>query len=133
MHEVAAMRGAVRTVLQQMEEAGAARVTAVELVLGASGHMREDAALQYWTLFTQGSPAHDAAVNITWSPATYQCFSCLHQFDSTEPAESIACPACGEVALEIAHSDVCAVRSIKVAFDSTPETEEESARLQVIP
>jgi hydrogenase nickel insertion protein HypA len=127
MHEVAAMRGVVRTVFEQLARAGAARVTAVELVLGASGHLSEEAARQYWTLFTRGTPAQDASVNITWSPATYRCFSCLHQFKSAEPTESIACPECSGVALEIAHDDVCAVHSMDVAFDDSGDVDEATA------
>ena len=42
MHEVAAMRGMVRTVLECMQQAGASRVTNVQLVLGASGHFTAD-------------------------------------------------------------------------------------------
>jgi Zn finger protein HypA/HybF involved in hydrogenase expression len=117
MHEVAAMRGIVATVLEQMQAAGATRVTTVELVLGASGHLSEDAARQYWEVFTRDTPAHDAAVIFTWLPATYQCFSCMQRFPVTRPSAVVACPACGDIALEVEHEDTCAVRSLDVAFD----------------
>jgi hydrogenase nickel incorporation protein HypA/HybF len=133
MHEVAAMRGAVSTVLEQLHCAGGSRVTSVDLVLGASGHLSEDAARQYWELFTRDTAAQDATVSITWAPATFQCFSCLHQFKSTEPAAEVACPACGGVALEIAHEDVCAVRSLDVAFDESDGAQSGDARVLVIP
>jgi hydrogenase nickel incorporation protein HypA/HybF len=117
MHEVATIRGAVTTALEHMRRAGGTRVTSVELALGASGHLTEEAALQHFALFARGTPAEGAAVVISWLPATYQCFACLHRFQSVEAAEEVACPACGGVALEVAHEDACYVRSIDVTFD----------------
>jgi Zn finger protein HypA/HybF involved in hydrogenase expression len=100
-----------------MQRAGGSRVTSVELALGASGHLTEEAARQYFGLFARGTPAEDAAVVVSWLPATYQCFACLQRFQSVQAAEEVACPACGGVALEVAHEDACYVRSIDVAFD----------------
>lgn len=117
MHEVAAMRGAVATALEEMQAAGATRVVGIHLLLGASGHLSEEAARQHFTTFAKGTPAEGAELSFTWLPATYQCFNCLKQFGSTEPSESVACPACGGVALEIAHDDTCAVRFVDVAYE----------------
>ncbi len=117
MHEVAAMRGVVTTVLEHMRQAGGSRVTGVEIVLGASGHLTEEAARQHFAVFAAGTPAAAATLSISWLPATYQCFECLHRFQSTLPTADVACPLCGAVALEVAHEDVCSVRSIDVACD----------------
>ncbi len=114
MHEVAMMQGAVATIMETLEGAQAARVTRVALTLGASGHLTEAAARQYFELFTRDTPIADAELEITWLPATYQCFACLNQFTSLAPAEQVACPICGAVALEVAHQDVCYVRAIEV-------------------
>jgi Zn finger protein HypA/HybF involved in hydrogenase expression len=122
MHEVAAMRGMVRTVLECMQQAGASRVTNVQLVLGASGHFTADAAYQHFEALTKGTPIEDASLTIQWLPAKFLCFSCLHRFESCEPATQVTCPICGEVALEIEHKDVCYVSAIDVAFDDTGNT-----------
>lgn len=114
MHEVAMMQGAVATITETLERAQAARVTHVALTLGASGHLTEAAARQYFELFTRDTPIADAELEITWLPATYQCFACLSQFTSLAPAEQVVCPTCGAVALEVAHQDVCFVRAIEV-------------------
>jgi hydrogenase nickel incorporation protein HypA/HybF len=116
MHEVAAMQGMVRTVLEYMQQAGGSRVTTMELLLGASGHFTEEAARQHFAVLTAGTPAEDAALEIFWVPATFQCFSCLHRFESCEPAEQVTCPQCGDLALEIEHQDVCYVSAIDVSF-----------------
>ncbi len=65
MHEVAAMRGMVRTVLECMQQAGASRVTNVQLVLGASGHFTADAAYQHFEALTKGTPIEDASLTIS--------------------------------------------------------------------
>jgi Zn finger protein HypA/HybF involved in hydrogenase expression len=117
MHEVAAMRGAVAAALDAMRAEGAARITRVYLVLGASGHLTEDAALQHMAVFAAGTPLADAEVEVSWLPATYQCFTCLHHFESALPTEEVTCPMCGGSALEIEHRDVCYVAAIDVADD----------------
>ncbi len=122
MHEVAAMRGMVRTVLECMQQAGASHVTNVQLVLGASGHFTADAACQHFEALTKGTPIEDASLTIQWLPAKFLCFSCLHRFESCEPATQVTCPICGEVALEIEHKDVCYVSAIDVAFDDAGDT-----------
>jgi hydrogenase nickel insertion protein HypA len=121
MHEVAAMRGAVTTALEQMRAAGATRVTEVHMVLGASGHLTEEAARQHFATFAKGTPAEHATLTFTWLPATYRCFGCLRQFESSAPAASLECPTCGAVALEISHDDTCAVRYVDVAYDEEAE------------
>jgi Zn finger protein HypA/HybF involved in hydrogenase expression len=111
------MRAAVDAAVETMRRAGGSRVMAVELVLGASGHVTEEIARQYFELFAAGTPAAGADITIVWLPATYQCFGCLNRFHSASRPEEVDCPICGGVALEIAHEDVCAVRSVEVTFD----------------
>jgi len=123
MHEVAAMRGVVKTILAYMEAAGGTRVTSVALVLGASGHLTEEAARQHFAVFAEGTPAEGADLDFTWLPATYQCFDCLHRFESGELAATVSCPTCGGVALDIAHQDVCYALAIDIAFDEAPDEE----------
>jgi hydrogenase nickel incorporation protein HypA/HybF len=114
MHEVAAMRGAVSAALARMREEGATRVTRVTLVLGVSGHLTEDAARQHFAVLAKGTPAEHAQLDITWLPATYQCFDCLHQFTSIQSPDAVLCPECDGPALEIAHSDNCCASEIEV-------------------
>jgi Zn finger protein HypA/HybF involved in hydrogenase expression len=118
MHEAAMMRGAVQEALGQMPAADGTRITRVVLVLGASGHFTEDVARQHFALNALATPAEDAVLEIEWLPATYSCFSCLHTFASVLPPEAVTCPACGGVALETGHADVCYIREIEVEGSS---------------
>ena len=95
MHEAAAMRSVVGAIVARAGEAGAARVTRVRLVLGASSHLTESAARQYYAVFAAGTPAAAADLEIAWLPATYQCLDCPQRFEDTRPPAQVVCPACG--------------------------------------
>lgn len=109
------MQGVVRTILTSLEQAGASRVTNVQLVLGTSGHFTEEAVCQYFQALTRGTPIEGASLTLSWLPATYQCLSCQKRIESTSAMAT--CPQCGDVALEIAHQDACYVRAIDVIGD----------------
>lgn len=122
MHETAVMQGMIRTVLACMQQAGASQVTHVQLALGVSEHMTAGAAHQLFAMLIRGTPIEGASLAIQWVPARYRCLLCQRCFESAEPGECALCPQCGEAALEIAHQEICAVRSIDVSFPATPET-----------
>ena len=112
MHEGVVMQGVINTILASMENAGASRVTDVQLAVGTSGHFTEEAVRQYFLALTQGTPIEGATLTLSWLPATYQCLSCQQRFEST--SSTALCSQCGDVALEISHQDECYVRSIDV-------------------
>jgi hydrogenase nickel incorporation protein HypA/HybF len=112
MHEAAVMQSVVKTILASMENAGASRVTSVQLALGTSGHFAEEAVRQYFQALTRDTPIEGANLALSWLPATYQCLSCQHRFESATPTET--CPGCGDVVLEISHQDACYVETIDV-------------------
>lgn len=116
MHEVASLQGAIRTVLECLQQSGASRVTEVQLAIGVSDHFSANAVHQYFEVLTQGTPIEGASLSIQWLPTMYQCFSCLHRFENSEPSEQIICPCCGNLALAIERRDVCQVSSIEVSF-----------------
>ncbi len=124
MQEVTAMKGIVCTVLECMRQAHGSRVTNVQLVLGASRQFTADVAYRYFEALTAGTPIADASLTIQWLPAKYLCLECLYRFESGEPATYVICPVCGEVALEIEHTDVCYVSAIDIVVDGACDTGE---------
>lgn len=112
MHEGSVMQTVVTTLLAELEKSGGGRVARVQLELGIAEHFTEEAVRQYFQVLTRNTPAEGAWLELAWLPATCQCLSCLRRFEST--SEPGICPACGEVGLEIAHQDACAIRAIDV-------------------
>lgn len=117
MHEGAMMQTIVTTILTELKKAQGVRVTRVQLELGTSEYFTEEAVRQYFQVLTRDTPAAGAELDLSWLSATYQCLSCLQRFESTSSMG--VCPYCGEVGLEIAHSDGCALRSIEVVASDT--------------
>ncbi len=108
------MQSVVNTILASVEHVGATRVTNVQLELGVSGHFTEEAVQQYFQALTQHTPIEGATLKLSWLPATYQCLSCQHRFEST--SSTVPCPLCGDVALEISHRDECSISAIDVVL-----------------
>ena len=121
MHEAAAITGAVNTALAYMQQAGASRVTNIELEAGAAGHIAEETIRQYVGMVTEGTPAEGTSVRIIWLPIMYQCLDCGHCFESSQPGGEIVCPQCGGMVLEIDHQTIFRLRAIDVAFDDLPK------------
>ncbi|GCE21164.1 hypothetical protein KDK_49640 [Dictyobacter kobayashii] len=108
------MQGIVHTILASAQQAGAVRVTNVQLELGVSGHFTEEAVRQYFQILTEHTAIEGATLTLSWLPAAYQCLSCQRRFESTSSAAT--CPQCGDVALEISHQDECSIRAIDVVL-----------------
>src|SRR5690242_10177176 len=121
MHEVTAMQGVMRAVLESLHKVGGKRVTNVQLILGASSHLNADAVYQLFEALAKGTPAENASLTIEWLPATYSCLACQHSFESSEPSSQVTCPQCGELALEIAHQDIYAVSAMDILCDEKQE------------
>jgi hydrogenase nickel incorporation protein HypA/HybF len=121
MHEVTAMQGVMRAVLESLQKAGGKRITNVQLILGASSHLSADAAYQLFEALAKETPAENASLTIEWLPATCSCLACQHSFESSEPSSQVTCPKCGEPALETSHQDICAVSAIDIVCDEANE------------
>lgn len=133
MHEAAAIQGVVSRVLARMNEVGATHVSRITLVLGVSGHLMEDAARQHFALYAEGTPAEHARLDIQWLPATYQCLDCRHIFTSLQPPESVLCPECDGLALEVAHSGECYASEIEVEGGAARDQDQAGATAMVAP
>lgn len=122
MHKVSAMQGLVPTVLEAIQQAGGKRVVNVQLVIGNCGHFSAEAIHQNFEALTAGTPIQGASLAILWVPVPFQCFSCLHRFESSENFEHATCPRCGAAGMEVGHQDVYYVSAIDVAFEDEVPT-----------
>lgn len=117
MHEGAVMQSVVTAILDSLKTVQKCHVALVQLEIGTSGHFTEEAIRQYFQLLTQHTVAAGAQLELFWRPATYQCLSCTYHFESTRSPG--ICPHCGDVGLEVAHQESCAIRRIEVVADDT--------------
>lgn len=99
MHEVALMTEAVRLAVEAARAAGAQRVTALRLRVGALSGAAPEAMEFAWDVVRRGTLLADARLEIERVPAVGWCPNCRVEFDTTGCWSE--CPRCQEPAGEL--------------------------------
>lgn len=129
MHELAVTQGILSVALDAASRAGAARIAAIDLVIGDLTSIVDDSVQFYFDFLARGSAAEGAALRFRRVPAEGRCLACGAQF--TVGAQVVAtCPACGSDQLLVTGGREFYVESIEVDDEDTgraghPECERE--------
>lgn len=118
MHELPITQGILDLVLEHAARAGAARVSAVHLVIGGMSGVVEDAVRFCWDLVSEGTAAQGAALEFRRVPLRLSCRQCGALF--APDGVSFDCPSCGAGATSVAEGREFRVESIDVE-DSVAE------------
>ena len=98
MHELSIMQSALTMALGEAEKAGASRVHAIRLRIGALSGAVPDALEFAFEALKLGTPAEGAELAIEHVPARFWCARCVSEF---EAADMLAeCPAFGQTIFE---------------------------------
>jgi hydrogenase nickel incorporation protein HypA/HybF len=108
MHELSIMQSALNVVLDQAREAGATRVHAIRLRIGALSGVVPDALEFAFEALAPGTPAEDAKLAIENVPARFWCATCAREFQSDDMFAE--CPDCHNLS-----GDIRAGREMEVA------------------
>jgi hydrogenase nickel incorporation protein HypA/HybF len=92
MHELSIMQSALDQVLEQARQAGANRVHAIRLRIGALSGVVPDALQFAFEALSDGTPAKGAKLIIEDVPARFWCATCSHEFEATQMFAE--CPDC---------------------------------------
>ncbi len=111
MHELPVTQSILDLTLAHAREAGARRVLAVNLVLGAASHESEDSLRFYWEMLSADTPAQGAPLRVRHAPAELRCLECAAVFSAE--AER-ACPTCLSPRVVLHSGDDLRVESIDV-------------------
>ncbi len=127
MHELAIARGILVEVLEVAQEAGAGRITAIELVSGDFSSLAEESLQFSFDMLSGGTQAEGAVLRFRRAEDTVTCGHCGHQAAAGLPLHS-ACPHCGSPRLQVIGGEDLYVASIEVeeadaGYDSDPEFE----------
>lgn len=112
MHELPITQGILDLVLDHAARAGAARVSAVHLVIGELSGYVDDAVRFCWDLVSEGTAAQGAVLQFRRVPLRLACQECDALF--APDGVSFACPACGAGATRVAGGREFLVESIDV-------------------
>ena len=99
MHELSIMQSALDQVLEKARQAGANRVHAIRLRIGALSGVVPDALQFAFEALSDGTPAQGAQLLIEDVPARFWCAACSHEFAATRMFAE--CPDCHRPSMEL--------------------------------
>ena len=115
MHELAVTESLLNLAVQHAEQAQAARVTDLHLVIGQLSSIVDDSVQFYWDMISQGTICQGAQLHFQRVPATLVCLDCNHTY--TLNGELAGCPQCGGERVKVTGGDEFRLDSIDVESD----------------
>lgn len=112
MHELAVTQNILEICLRHGKEAGATKVTDINLVIGQFSSIVDDSVQFYWDIVADGTIARGAVLHFNRIPGEMTCGSCGHIFCPTD--REFACPVCGSISVRITKGEEFRVESIDV-------------------
>lgn len=112
MHELAITEQLLSTALRHAEQAGAGRITRLNLVVGELSSVVDDSVQFYWDFIAKGTIAEGARLDIRRAPGILACQGCgaelrIGQFEGQ-------CPQCGGEQVRVISGDEFQLESIDV-------------------
>jgi hydrogenase nickel incorporation protein HypA/HybF len=112
MHEASISESILSLALDKAQEAGAKKITRVNLVLGELSGVVGECAQMYFEVLGQKTIAEGAVLAFETKPTALKCRKCAREF---LPADhNWACPDCRESNVEIISGRECYMESIEV-------------------
>jgi len=112
MHELSVTQSLLSLVLEHAGRAGAARVTRIDIRVGALTGLVDESIQFYFDFISRDTPAAGARLAFTHVAARLRCRACGVEFQPQE--RDWHCPECGAVAGEVVAGRELLVQSIEV-------------------
>ena len=112
MHELAVTQSILEICLRHAEEANAAKITDINLIIGQFSSIVDDSIQFYWDMIADGTIAHGAVLHFNRIPGEMTCRTCGQTFRPDD--ETFACPFCSSVLVKITKGEEFRVESIDV-------------------
>jgi hydrogenase nickel incorporation protein HypA/HybF len=112
MHELSITESILKIALRHAEQAGAKRITRLNLVIGELSGVVGESVQFYWDMIAQDTIAAGSELHFEHVPASLRCLSCEHVFPMD--GKSHNCPQCGESRVVAAGGDDFRLESIEV-------------------
>jgi len=112
MHELPITEGLLDLALKHANEAGATRITQLNLVIGQLASVVDDSIQFYWDIISKGTIAEGARLEFRRVPAVLRCWNCTAEF--TPDGRDYLCPQCGSARVKVIAGDDFLLESIDV-------------------
>jgi len=93
MHELAVTESIMQVAVEHAENAGATRITQINLVVGDLSSIVDDSVQFYFDFLSKGTIAEGASLCFTRIPARLRCRECGTEFEMQDM--DWTCPHCG--------------------------------------
>jgi len=113
MHELSVTQSILDIALRHAEQAGAERITAVNLVIGGLTGFVDDSIQFYFDFLTKETPAQGAQLNFERIEARVRCNDCAAEYAPPD-SRLWACPQCESLGGEIIAGREFSVASIEI-------------------
>ena len=112
MHELSITQSLLDLSVRHAEQAGAQRVTGLNLVIGALSSFVDDSIQFYWEIISRGTLCEGAILHFHRIPAELACLNCgkSYRLDS----ELLPCPECHSSQVKITSGDDFRLDSIDI-------------------
>ena len=112
MHELSVTENILEICTQHAQQAGARKVTSVNLVIGQFSSFVDDSVQFYWDLLTEGTICEKATLHFRRIPALMKCRQCGNEFNLGQMMSP--CPSCGSMEIELLAGEEFYVDSIEI-------------------
>ena len=111
MHELSVTEHVLDIALRHAQQAGAARITDLYLVIGQLSSIVDDSVQFYWDFVSQDTPAAGATLHFRRIPGALTCRDCSQDFAFGDTFE---CPACGSARVHVTRGEEFFLEAIDV-------------------
>jgi hydrogenase nickel incorporation protein HypA/HybF len=118
MHELPVTESILEIALRHATQAGAARVTDLNLVIGQLSSLVDDSIQFYWDIIAKGTIAEGAQLHFKRISAELLCLDCGNRYPPGD--EILACPQCQSVHIKVAAGDEFRLDSIDIDPTDVP-------------
>ena len=112
MHELAVTESILNIAVKNAEEASAARVTDIHLVIGQLSSIVDDSIQFYWDIISDGTICKGAVLHFERIPAKIQCQECHTEYNIENGLT--ACPECQSVKVKVINGEEFWLDSIEI-------------------
>jgi hydrogenase nickel incorporation protein HypA/HybF len=112
MHELAVTQSILDISLRHAKDAGAKKITGINLVIGEFASIVDNSVQFYWEMLAEGTIAQGAHLHFDRIVGEMTCTNCKHSFHPNDT--DFTCPNCESQFVQITKGDEFRVDSIDV-------------------